>query len=259
MFRDFLTNKWVLGGIGFLILLSVACVLWYQHDIADEKKAAAEAEELLRQSEIAKKVSDTDSETKTETQSSEKIIKDKLEDLPETETEYEKLNIQSDNQSQITEHSHMHDHENEVPESPFGFGIYPEIPAGFPIAVSWQFPDDMFPAGIQRQGELLSRVLIKLFNEGDHDFIAGKWHKGKVYPIYPNTFYVEVNEDKIKVEGKTLRTETIRILGPSGTRDIQKRLEKAIFAGETLSGVRVYNMHEHGIDPFHYLFKNKGE
>ena len=36
MLRDVLTNKWVLGGVGFLILLSVACVLWYQHDIAPE-------------------------------------------------------------------------------------------------------------------------------------------------------------------------------------------------------------------------------
>ena len=38
MYRDILTNKWVLGGVGFLIVLSVACVWWYQHDIADEKK-----------------------------------------------------------------------------------------------------------------------------------------------------------------------------------------------------------------------------
>ena len=52
MYRDILTNKWVLGGIGFLIVLSVACVLWYQHDIAPYKQKAAEAEQLLRQSEI---------------------------------------------------------------------------------------------------------------------------------------------------------------------------------------------------------------
>ena len=40
MFRDILTNKWVLGGIGFLIVLSIACLLWYQHDTADMRKAA---------------------------------------------------------------------------------------------------------------------------------------------------------------------------------------------------------------------------
>ncbi|MDE0088682.1 MAG: hypothetical protein OXU23_23375 [Candidatus Poribacteria bacterium] len=62
MLSDFLTNKWVLGGVGFLIVLSIACVWWYQHDIAPHKKAAAEAEKLLRQSQIAKKISDTDSE-----------------------------------------------------------------------------------------------------------------------------------------------------------------------------------------------------
>ncbi len=27
MFRDILTNKWVLSGVGFLIVLSIACVL----------------------------------------------------------------------------------------------------------------------------------------------------------------------------------------------------------------------------------------
>lgn len=38
MFRDFLTNRWVLGGAGFLIIFAIGCVLWYQHNIADEKK-----------------------------------------------------------------------------------------------------------------------------------------------------------------------------------------------------------------------------
>ena len=53
MLRDFFTNKWVLGSIGYLIVLSVACVLWYQYDIADERKAAVDAEELLRQSKLS--------------------------------------------------------------------------------------------------------------------------------------------------------------------------------------------------------------
>ncbi|MDE0482911.1 MAG: hypothetical protein OXI67_10060 [Candidatus Poribacteria bacterium] len=69
MFRDFLTNKWVLGGVGFLIVLSIACVLWYQHDTAPYRKAAAEAEELLRQSELSK-----ESEKKIETEPASKPI-----------------------------------------------------------------------------------------------------------------------------------------------------------------------------------------
>ena len=54
MSRDILINKWVLGGVGFLIVLSVACVLWYQHDIAPYKQKAAEAKKLLQQTERSK-------------------------------------------------------------------------------------------------------------------------------------------------------------------------------------------------------------
>ncbi len=249
--------RWLIGGIVVLLIVAGACYFWYQHDIAPYKQEAAEAEKLLRQSQKSKKVSKTGDTAQqatdvTPAESSTPPAEKQSNDATPLMDKTEPSKAQSNVPAEIAETA-------DVRVSPFGFGPYPEIPADFPIAVSWQFPDDMFPTEIQRQGELLSRVLIKLFNEGDYDFIAGKWHKGKVYPIYPNTFYVEVNEDKIEVEGKTLRTETIRILGPSGTRDIQKRLEKAISAGETLPGVRVHNMHEHGIDPFHYLFSNKGE
>jgi len=41
MYRDFLTDKWVLGGVGFLIAVAVGCYFWYQHDIAPDRKAAA--------------------------------------------------------------------------------------------------------------------------------------------------------------------------------------------------------------------------
>lgn len=41
MYRYIFMNKWVLGGVGFLIVLSVGCVLWYEHDIADEKESSS--------------------------------------------------------------------------------------------------------------------------------------------------------------------------------------------------------------------------
>ena len=54
MYRDILTHKWILGGLAFLIVFSIACVWWYHYDTAPYRKAAAEAEELLRQSELSK-------------------------------------------------------------------------------------------------------------------------------------------------------------------------------------------------------------
>lgn len=55
MYRELLTNKWVLSGISFLIVLSVACILWYKHDTAADKQAATEVERLLYQSETTQK------------------------------------------------------------------------------------------------------------------------------------------------------------------------------------------------------------
>lgn len=69
MYRDILTHKWILGGLAFLIVFSIACVWWYHYDTAPYRKAAAEAEELLRQSELSK-----ESEKKNETEPASKPI-----------------------------------------------------------------------------------------------------------------------------------------------------------------------------------------
>ena len=245
--------KYIIGMILILIIVSIGYYFWYTWDVGSFK------DKLMQSTEDASNIKEDESEFNFAEAS--KINKDLHKEFNNSvsNTDSELKDSESKEDDVQSEHGHIHTHEDdeeeEIQESPFGFGVYPEIPKGFPVAASWNFPSDMFPSEIQRQGELVSRVLIKLYNEGDHGFIAGKWHKGEVYPIYPNTFYVEVNENNIEVEGKILRTENIRILGPSGTRDVQKRLEKAISVGQTLPGVRVRNMQEYGIDPYDYLFK----
>lgn len=63
MLREYLTNIYVLGAIGFLIVLSVACVLWYRYDTAYDKQQLVKDEEMLRQREASQKTG-TDTETK---------------------------------------------------------------------------------------------------------------------------------------------------------------------------------------------------
>jgi hypothetical protein len=70
---------------------------------------------------------------------------------------------------------------------------FPEIPEGFPSGLKpvWLYPD--YQKGDMHEHEMIYRVLIKLWNQGDHDFVNGIYdhdHK-KVYPLYPDVMYVE--------------------------------------------------------------------
>lgn len=202
MFRDVFTNKWILGGIIFVIVFAVGCVLWYQHELAPYRRMAAETEKMRQKLERPKKVSDTHSKTGQEadltpvestTQSAEK---------ERTETVLMKKDIgpsQAETPTQNTETA-------DVPVSPFGFGPYPEVPEDYPSKVTWGYWDSA-------QGELLVRVLVKLWTEGEKNFRGGGTHKGKVYPWYHNTIYVKFREYK-NADGEIVRRAGTKMSGP---------------------------------------------
>ncbi len=156
MYRDFLTNRWILGGVGFLIMLSVACVLWYQYDIANERKAAADAEQMLRQSEIAKKVSDADSVTEqaADTTTADSITQSAEKQRTDTTLVTKDMGLIQAQAAPPAETAEV----AEVSVSPHGFGPYPKIPDGYPAGNPFTY--DMRP-----NIELVHRVRIKLFEE----------------------------------------------------------------------------------------------
>jgi len=49
MIHEFLTNKWILGAVGFIIMFAGVCYLWYQYQVAPYEKQAAETAEFVRQ------------------------------------------------------------------------------------------------------------------------------------------------------------------------------------------------------------------
>ena len=64
-------------------------------------------------------------------------------------------------------------------------------PDGFPMAPVWlkdYFHKHDFSAHVT-----ISRVLIELWNRGDHDFVNGisDQDTGRVYPIYPDVIYLK--------------------------------------------------------------------
>ncbi len=249
MYRDIFTNRWVLGGVGFLIVLAVACVLWYQHDIADERKAAADAEQLLRQSELfqesemssvvgqATDITPAESTTPTAKKSvTEKtpVTKDTAPTQAQNETE---------SPAETAETA-------EVRVSPNGFGPYPEVPEDYPLTVEWERNPDTPDI----THELLSRVFVKLWTEGEKNFYGGSTHKGKIYPHYNDAVYVNWDEYR-DANGKMVRR-----IGhiKSGTRVKFTRADLY----NPPPDLRVLDLESSGIDPYQYLnlpYKKRGK
>ncbi len=88
----------------------------------------------------------------------------------------------------------------DLDESPDEKGDFPEVPDGFPSDLTpiWiEYPN--YRKGDVSDHETMYRVLIKLWNQGDHDFVNGvyMYGNGRVYPLYRDVLYVTWDEDEI--------------------------------------------------------------
>lgn len=229
-------TRWILGGIALLIIIAGGCYLWYQHSLTDERKAASDAQQLLRQSEIeksekskvAEQAADAPAESNTPTAEKPKsqtmgiVVKD-----TKTETQ----------QQSETPANTAADVSEDVPVSPFGFGPYPKL-GDYPYKVIWSNKDSP-------RAELLTRVLIKLWNEGEQNFRGGSTHNGKVYPHYHDTVYVTFSP---------IRNKDGKIIGQSS--DILSGTQVQFTRADLLNpppGLRVLDLESSGIDPYQYL------
>ena len=77
-------------------------------------------------------------------------------------------------------------------------GDFPPVPDGFPFTPVWIHTAG-YKKGDEYRHEQIARVLIKLWNGSDHDFQGGifDYANSKVYPVYPDVFYVQWEETVI--------------------------------------------------------------
>ncbi|MDE0185412.1 MAG: hypothetical protein OXP71_08125 [Candidatus Poribacteria bacterium] len=92
-------------------------------------------------------------------------------------------------------------HRVETVEPVKGERAFPEVPEGFPpdlkSIVVWLAPN--YQKGDKPDHEIMYRVLIELWNQGDHDFVnvvGDGLPLRKVYPIYPEVVYVQWRDHK---------------------------------------------------------------
>ena len=243
MTRDITPIKWIIGAIALLIIVAGACYLWYQHSLADERKAAADALKLLRQREATQKA-DTENEVEQaadtpvegSTLTTEKPINENSAKVENTaKAEAQQNETPSENAA-----------ESEVRVSPFGFGPYPEVPEDYPSVVVWLQSDyEELPSHQQKNFELMSRVLIKLWASGEKGFRGASTYKGKVYPHYYNTVYIRVSEYELP-DGTKAQYISRRKSGPHVNTDGVDLLNPP-------SHLRVLDLDSSGIDPYQYL------
>ncbi len=213
-------TRWILGGIALLIIIAGACYLWYQHELADERKAAADAQKLLRQSEIEK--------------SEKNKVAEQAADAPADSTTptAEKPKATAEVGTATTD-------EPVVKVSLFGLGPYPELPKDW-IPDYWKHCNTI-------EEELLTRVVIKMINDGTRDKYSsvGINHgTGLITPIEYGSILVEYETDE-NGEQRIMRAKGHPDLSPS--QYVGGRLS------EIPSHIKIVTTEEIAIDPYEYL------
>ena len=134
---------------------------------------------------------------------------------------------------------------------------FPQVPDGFPLTPIWLRSG--YQKGDSYQHELIYRVLIKLWNQGDRDFVNGIYSHdyNKVYPLYPDVMYVEWEDEEVAGPDGPLTIQVIS--GVLGTEPRFFMLTDFITgAWETkYPGVALIDMGTAGIDPETFLSDNE--
>ena len=135
-------TRWIIGGISLLVIVFVVCMLWYKHTTPQYREQLTDTYELLPREENGQQdkpqiITNSSSESvEYITDITGETITDTIQERNTTGTEKSKPKM-----------------------SPFGLGLYPEIPEDWNTPYLWNGCDTIYD-------ELLTRVNIKMHNEG---------------------------------------------------------------------------------------------
>ncbi|MCG9129439.1 hypothetical protein JT359_17765 [Candidatus Poribacteria bacterium] len=249
MIQELIVNKWILGGLCFLVIFSGICYLFHEHTIAS----------------FSRQLTETDVRSQLILSKNDQIKRQPRVLTPEIPNSEESLLLPAENKTEDTD-MFMKDvvqddidvsteqrlpKSIEKPVSFNGFGPFPEIPADYPAQNIWDHPESLTVAH-----ELLLRVQIKLWKQGIHA-LGGAMKDGKIYVNIPGTVYVEW-KDRVKSDGTVERYAT----GLSGDSEAGKVLRDIIISKGVLTesdlppGIKIIDSSDGGIDPYQFLDLN---
>lgn len=245
MLWGLLSSRWIQVGIVFFVLCVGGSLLYSWHvkrTIAAEMvqaKQAMQARENRYKTRMAKK---TNVPTETNSPGFVGVPKESDETqnkLEITATQTSPNADKGDVADTIFSHEIPAESPADVRVSPHGFGAYPPIPEGAPIAE--------FDENDSVEMELMLRVAIKKWNEG-HRFVGASIANGKVYLNYPNTLYVKWGDPQETPDGNVFQP-IVRTRGPG---DIALTPEQ-MHSGKIPEGVTGLDLDSEGLDPYEVL------
>lgn len=196
MFRDLLSSRAIHVGLVFFVLIVGGTQLYSWHV---RRTTAAELERTNRI------VQQLENRNKTHTlQDASVPTETEIPEETQTPEETEPLNgLPMDDVSKgvdvaVTEALDLFQNESEAVVAEEGVASdFPEVPADFPenLTPVWvEFPN--YQKGDMHDHEIIYRVLIKLWNQGEHGFVNGVFRDNnrRVYPLYPDVVYVRWEE-----------------------------------------------------------------
>lgn len=241
MLHDIFTNKWTLGGIVFLVIFAGLCYLYYHYTTAPYRENTAELDRIRLQSE-KQRIAPTAKSTEQAT-AEKSIIRTPI-GVSESDTNT------GETVSPVSKSMQEVEAVEKRRVSPHGFGPYPEVPSSFiealgiPIWLQGEYVKSSMKS--RRNFELLDRVLIKLWNEGDRDVIGAVFENGKVYPTYRDVIYLTE-----KIETGPDGMIWVHRSGLSG-QPVQLIPKKVI-----PEGMRIIDRETGGINPYQFLNINQ--
>lgn len=256
MLRDLLSSRWFQGGFAFFVLCVGGSLLysWHVHRTID--------------AEFGKRPQPVVSPLKNKTETNTAPVDFQTESVVNTPDEntdtpmsFETEALENETETLDVADAFLPDEvaseeapAGEVAVSPFGFGPYPELPEDYPYEVSWINPSEKLLRPERREHrkrlELIDRVMVKAWTEGDHNFIGATGNgsgDGKVYLTYPNVIYVEYGEPEENDDGVLIRPIKDALsasyqFAPGEMRN-----------GVTPPGFTVIGYDDAGYDPYTYL------
>lgn len=240
MLRDIFTNKWILGGISFLILFAGLCLFWYQHTTAQYREQSVDLDEIRqldkqRTATTAKPTEPAaDAPAGSTTPTAEKLINE----TTSVTDKIEPSKSQSDVPAEIAE-------TKDVSVSPHGFGPYPKVPSGYPGGEDPNFWTYDWPKDV----ELMHRVAMKLWEEGKQ-VVGGTMSNGLVYPNYPNTLIVEWKTQKTLLGSRKVARKW---QGSPETESFLQSHRGPLYESDIPSWIKVIERKDAGIDPYEFL------